>query len=145
MILRRRDDVVANPIWQRYVTEHMTSWLEWLRNIHIASHLELLEKFIDLHPHYVPSRDADSTDTRLVEKLLWNPEFINSLTDKGIQLWVVSNIGEFVDELRVYSDRFVEIKKVCEFIDSHIAWFERVYAFIRGDIVAYLREHGRSI
>ena len=136
---------MGNPIWRHYVTEQMPSWLEWLRNIHIASHLDLLDKFMDLHPHYVPSRDSEGTDTRLVEKLLWNPEFVNSLSDKGVQLWVVSTIGEFVDELRIYADRFIEIKKVCQFLDSRIAWCERVYAFIRAYIVSYLREKGRNI
>ena len=136
---------MGNPVWRRYTTEQMASWLEWWRNIHLRSHLELLEKFIALNPYFVPANDADESDVKLVEKLLWNPEFINGLTDKGVQVWLASTFGDFVDELRIYDERFVEIKRVCDFIDAHLAWFERVYAFIRADIVAYLRENGREI
>lgn len=136
---------MGNPIWRKYISEQITEWLEWLRNIHIRSHFELLEKYIELNPHFVPENHGDETDMRLFEKLLWNPVFINGLTDKGIQVWVSSTIGDFLDELQIYSARFNEINKVCEFMNSHLAWFERSYAFIRADIVSYLREHGRNI
>ena len=133
---------MGNPIWRRYVSEQMTDWLEWLKNIHLRSHFDLIEK----NPHFVPTeQDSTDGDLRLLERLLWNPEFINGLTDKGIQVWVSSTIGDFLDELQIYSSRFTEIQKVSYFLNSHIAWFERVYAFIRADTVTYLREQGRII
>jgi len=138
--------VLNNPIWRKYVSEQMADWLEWLKNIHLRSHFDLLEKFIELNPHFVPTdHDSADRDMRLLERLLWNPEFVNGLTDKGIQVWVSSTIGDFLDELKIYSSRFNEIQKVSDFLNSHIAWFERVYAFIRADTVSYLREQGRII
>tara|TARA_R110002020_G_scaffold313463_3_gene528703 strand:- start:1638 stop:2069 length:432 start_codon:yes stop_codon:yes gene_type:complete len=137
---------MGNPIWRKYIGEQIPQWLEWLKNIHLRSHFDLLEKFIELNPHFVPSNhDSVDGDTKLLEKLLWNPEFVHGLTDKGIQVWVSSTIGEFLDELQIYTTRFPEIKKVSDFFNSHIAWFERSYAFIRADIVSYLRANGRII
>jgi len=136
---------MGNPVWRHYVANHMESWLEWIRNIHLRSHLELFERFIGLNPHFVPSQHEGETEVKLVEKLMWNPEYINSLSDKGIQVWVVSSFSDFIDELRIYGERFREIGAVCDFLDSHLAWFERVYAFVRADIIQYLRNNGRDI
>jgi len=30
-------------------------------------------------------------------------------------------------------------------MDSHLSWFERVYAFGRADIISFLRSEGRNI
>ena len=123
----------------------MESWLDWIRNIHLRSHLELFERFIELNPHFVPSQNESKSEVKLVEKLMWNPEYINSLSDKGLQVWVSSSFADFIDELRIYGGRFSEISKIADFLDSHIAWFERVYAFVRADIIQYLRNLNRNI
>ena len=123
----------------------MESWLDWIRNIHLRSHLELFERFIELNPHFVPSQNERKSEVKLVEKLMWNPEYINSLSDKGLQVWVSSSFADFIDELRIYGERFSEISKIADFLDSHIAWFERVYAFVRADIIQYLRNLNRNI
>jgi hypothetical protein len=105
----------------------------------------LFDKFIDLNPHYVPANDSRDSETKLVEKLMWNPKYINKLSDKGLQVWVSATFADFIDELRPYGDRFKEIYLICNFIESHLMWFERTYAFIRADIVKYLRNEGRDI
>jgi len=136
---------MPNPVWRHYVANHMESWLDWIKNIHLRSHLELFERFIELNPHFVPSQHEGKTEVKLVEKLMWNPEYINSLSDKGLQVWVASSFADFIDELRVYGQRFSEISKISDFLDSNLAWFERVYAFVRADIIQYLRDLNRNI
>ena len=76
---------------------------------------------------------------------MWNPNYINSLSDKGLQVWVSATFADFVDELRPYGGRFNEISKICDFIEGRLMWFERTYAFVRADIVNYLRDLGREI
>lgn len=136
---------MPNPVWKHYTANHIESWLDWIRNIHLRSHLELFERFIKLNPHFVPSQHERKSEAKLVEKLMWNPEYINSLSDKGLQVWVSSSFADFIDELRIYGKRFNEIRKIADFLDSHIAWFERVYAFVRADIIQYLRNLNRNI
>ena len=136
---------MSNLVWKHYVAHHIESWLDWIKNIHLKSHIELFEKFIDLNPHFVPSQHRDDAEVKLIEKLMWNPEFINTLSDKGIAVWVTASFADFIDELRVYSNRFLEIKKICDFLDAHLWWFERIYAFVRADIIEYLRNQGRNI
>ncbi len=136
---------MGNPVWKHYVAHHIESWLDWLKNVHLKSHIELFERFIDLNPHFVPSQHKQDTEVKLIEKLMWNPEYINTLSDKGLQVWVVSSFGDFIDELRFYAPRFNEIEKVCDFLDANLSWFERVYAFVRADIIEFLRNSGRNI
>lgn len=136
---------MGNPVWKHYINHQIESWLDWLNNIHLRSHLELFDRFIDLNPHYVPVKDSNDSETKLIEKLMWNPEYINKLSDKGLQVWVAANFADFIDELRLYGDRFKEISIICDFIESRLMWFERTYAFIRADIVKYLRNEGRDI
>jgi len=136
---------MTNPVWKHYINNQIEEWLDWVKNIHLRSHLELFEKFIDLNPHYVPTRDSKDSEVKLVEKLMWNPNYINSLSDKGLQVWVSATFADFVDELRPYGGRFNEISKICDFIEGRLMWFERTYAFVRADIVNYLRDLGREI
>ena len=44
---------LVNPVWAKYVAEQMPNWLEWFRNIHLKSYVELADKFIQLNPYYV--------------------------------------------------------------------------------------------
>jgi len=136
---------MGNIVYRHYVANQMPDWLEWVKNIHLRSHLELFEKFIELNPHFVPANHQGEAEIKLVEKLMWNPEYINSLSDKGIQVWVAAGFLDFVDELRVYGERFVEVSKICDFLEGNQAWFERTYAFLRADIIEFLRNNGRNI
>ena len=77
--------------------------------------------------------------------MLWNEAFITGLSDKGLAVWANGTVGELVDEMRPYGIKFKEIATVCDFIDSNLTWFERVYAFGRADIINFLREQGRNI
>lgn len=133
----------VNPVWASFVSEQMEEWLEWLRNIHINSYLELSERFMALHPYYIPT-ESDSP-APLFEKLMVNFDFINSLSDKGALVWANSNFLDFVDALRPYGRIYPEIRMVVDFFDQYILWFKRVYQFLRANLILHLRESGRSI
>jgi len=136
---------LPNAVWQRYVAENVEKWLSWCRNVHLPSHIDLMNRFIALNPSYIPSRTPTNSDIALVRDMLWDENFILSLTDKGLSVWANGTIGEWVDELRPYGKKFPEIKDICDFVDSNHSWFERAYAFGRADIILFLREAGRNI
>lgn len=104
-----------------------------------------MNRFVALNPSYIPSPNTTNSDIALVRDMLWDADFILSLTDTGLRVWANGTIGEWVDEMRPYGNKFSEIEDICDFIDANHSWFERVYAFGRADIIRYLREAGRNI
>ncbi len=136
---------MPNLVWRRYVSEMVEKWLRWCRNIHLPSHIDVMQRFIALNPGYIPSSDTTNSDIALVKDMLWDADFLLSLSDRGLQVWANGTIGEFVDEMRPYGRKFPEIRIISDFIDANLSWFERVYAFGRADIIRFLREEGRNI
>jgi hypothetical protein len=136
---------LSNPIWRRYAAEKMADWLQWCRNVHLPSHIDVMSRFIALNPGYIPTRNGKNTDIALVKDMLWDESFLLRLSDKGLKVWANGTVGELIDEMRPYGFKFPEITIVCDFMDSHLTWFERLYAFGRADIILFLREEGRSI
>lgn len=104
-----------------------------------------MSRFIALNPGYIPTRNGKNTDIALVKDMLWDESFLLRLSDKGLKVWANGTVGELIDEMRPYGFKFPEITIVCDFMDSHLTWFERLYAFGRADIILFLREEGRSI
>jgi hypothetical protein len=137
------EDIKLNPIWVRYCSNRMEDWLSWARKVHIRSYVELTERFMDLHPHYIPS----GTESNLVilDKMLMDRDFIESLTDTGIKVWADSNLIDFVRALDIYSSRYPEIKVIVNLFKRRIQWLDRVYRFARAEIIADLRNNDRQI
>ena len=127
------------------MSEMVANWLRWCRNVHLPSHIDVMQRFIALNPGYIPKGDTTNSDIALVKDMLWDEDFILSLSDKGLQVWANGTMGEFVDELRPYGIKFPEIALLSNFMDANLSWFERVYAFGRADIIRFLREEGRNI
>ena len=136
---------LPNLVWRRYVAEMMAQWLRWCRNVHLPSHMDVMNIFIALTPGYIPTRDTTNSDIALVKDMLWDESFLLSLSDKGLQVWANSTVGELIDEMRPYGVKFPEIRVICNFMDANLSWFERVYAFGRADIIKFLRAEGRNI
>ena len=132
-----------NPVWAKFCSDQMEVWLEWLRNIHIQSYMELSEKFMDLNPYYVPIDDEDTTPT--FSKLMVNEAFIDSLSDVGVKVWAESDFTDFIIALYPYSLRYREMRQVVQLFEQNLEWFQRVYRFLRANLIAYLREKGRSV
>jgi hypothetical protein len=133
-----------NPVWKRYVAENVQRWLIWLKNVHLPSYIDLTQRFINLNPAYRPPPENLHDEQDLLRQMLWNEEFIFSLSDKGLLVWANGNVSDLVDELRAYQS-IKEIKIVCDLIESNLSWFERVYSFTRADIISYLRNSGKNI
>ncbi len=132
-----------NPIWVRYTTLHMEDWLRWMRGVHLRSYVELTERFIDLHPHYIPTGKEENLS--LLDNLLMDREFIESLSDTGIKVWADSTLIDFVRVLELYSSRYSEIAMVVNLFKRQIQWLDRLYRFARAEIISELREAGRQI
>ena len=107
--------------------------------------MDVMNRFIALTPGYIPTRDTTNSDIALVKDMLWDESFLLSLSDKGLQVWANSTVGELIDEMRPYGVKFPEIRVICNFMDANLSWFERVYAFGRADIIKFLRAEGRNI
>ncbi|MDA8580424.1 hypothetical protein N9L01_00485 [bacterium] len=136
----------VNPVWASFCARKIEEWIDWMSNIQIDSYLELSERFIALNPHYVPSdNDLASSSGQTFERLMIDEQFISSLSDQGLLVWANSGVGDFVLALDAYSRVSVEIRRVTRFFAKHLHWFERVYAYLRAELIADLREQGRRI
>jgi len=134
----------SNPVWKRYVGENVETWLTWLKNVHLPSYIDLTQRFINLNVAYRPPPESLHDEQDLLRQMLWNEAFIMTLSQKGLLVWANGTVADLVDELRSYQN-IKEIKMVCDFMDSNLLWFERVYAFTRADIISYLRSIGKPI
>lgn len=136
----------VNPVWASFCARKIEEWIDWMSNIQIDSYLELSERFIALNPHYVPSdNDLASSAGQTFERLMIDEQFISSLSDQGLLVWANSGVGDFVLALDAYSRVSIEIRRVTRFFAKHLHWFERVYAYLRAELIADLREQGRRI
>ena len=136
---------MPNPVWRHNVADMIPHWLRWCRNVDLPSHIDVMYRFIALNPGYIPVRATSNPDIAMVRDMLWDEEFLLGLSDKGLAVWANGTVGELIDAMRPYGIKFSEIKKICDFMDSNLTWFERVYAFGRADIIIFLREQGRNI
>ncbi len=140
----RNEALPSNPVWKRYVGENVETWLKWLKNVHLPSYIDLTQRFINLNVAYRPPPESLHDEQDLLRQMLWNEAFIMTLSQKGLLVWANGTVADLVDELRSYQN-IKEIKIVCDFMDSNLLWFERVYAFTRADIISYLRSIGKPI
>jgi hypothetical protein len=123
---------MGNPVWKVFVAEQMEIWLDFFRNNHVESYIDMVEKFIRLHPYYIPDENDLGTDTgNLVKRLLWNENFATKLSDKGLMVWMASPVSDFIEELGVYRHEYSEINRLAGMFSRHSLWFERVYTHMR--------------
>ena len=139
---------MGNPVWRLFIAEQAEEWLEWLKNIHLNSYREMIQRFIYLNPNYVPG-SSPTVETgeisNLFSKLMVNEEFILRLSDTGIVVWMNSNIHDFLDELRPYSVPSKEFKTVYDLISNNDFWFHRQFQFLKQELLEFLAENGRQL
>ena len=123
---------MSNPVWRAFVAHRMKDWLEFFNNNHIESYIRMIEQFIRLNPYYIPtSTDMQTDSANLINKLLWNDEFNESLSKKGMMVWVASPFTDFVEELKIYQNDYKEFAYLVALFTRHTLWFERIYAYLR--------------
>ena len=139
---------MGNPVWRLFIAEQAEEWLEWLKNIHLTSYREMIQRFIYLNPNYVPGSNPllETNDiSNLFTKLMVNKEFILKLSDTGIVVWMNSNIHDFLGELKPYSIASREFKMVYKLILENDFWFHRQFQFLKEELLEFLRENGRQL
>jgi hypothetical protein len=139
---------MGNPVWRLFVAEQAKDWLEWLKNTHLTSYKEIVQRFIYLHPNYVPgsSLGVETHDiSNLFTRLMLNREFILKLSDTGIIVWMNSTIQDFLDELKPYSIVSKEFKIFYDLIENNSFWFHRQFQFLKQELLEFLQENGRQL
>tara|TARA_R110001592_G_scaffold139897_2_gene360374 strand:- start:15277 stop:15696 length:420 start_codon:yes stop_codon:yes gene_type:complete len=139
---------MGNPVWRLFIAEQAEEWLEWLKNIHLNSYQEMIQRFIYFNPHYLPGSrpNMETTDiSGLFTRLMLNREFILKLSDTGIVVWMNSNIHDFLDELKPYSIVSKEFKVFHDLISRNDFWFNRQFQFLKEELLDFLRENGRQL
>ena len=135
-----------NPIWARFVALQMEAWVQWLRNIHIRSYFDMIERFIHLNPYYYPDNSISDSDMgQLFDRMVINKEFMEQISDRGLLVWANSGFPEFVTALKPYGKVYPEIALVTSFFESNLVWFRRIYQFLRAELIMQLRDEGRKI
>lgn len=120
----------------------MPTWLEWIANNPLISHIEMLQRFILTHPYYIPNFDEDNSSTELLMNIFNNEDFINSLSPKGIDIWYHSNISEFKDVLIVYNEKYPDLNLIINLISKYEWWFERTYSEFKKNILIQYQSLG---
>ena len=103
---------MANPVWNKYILTSMPNWLQWFANNHTKAHVQVFEKFLMANPYYLPDIDflENSPDTFILS-LIYDREFINSLSSKGLQVWYYSDFKDFLNTLRPYASKNKDLMK----------------------------------
>ena len=137
---------MTNLVWKRFVTLRMPLWVEWFMNNPVKSHFEVTHRFILTNPYYVPpiEENKDHQEVQnIFSHLMIDREFIDSLSDKGAQVWYDSNFIDFIEEIKPYMKRYEELKMLVSLYNKFPWWFERVYAHLRREMATYLESKGR--
>ena len=103
----------------------------------------MADRFIAFNPFYVPNTEEDRTP--LFDQLMVNEEFLSSLSDTGLSVWANSSFRDFLVALQPYGRVDKQLQYVIDFFETHVAWFSRVYQFVRASAIMELREQGRQI
>jgi len=139
--------LMSNLVWRRFVATQLPDWIAWFKNNHVPSHIVMIQKFIMTHPYFIPNAkevERYAVENELLESLMVNKEFLESLSDKGCEVWYNSTFLEFVDELRPYEGIYKEFKYIVKLFDKYNWWFNRVYLYMRNEIADHLESIGRS-
>ena len=138
---------MTNLVWRRFVATQLPEWVSWFKNHHVPSHIDMIQKFIITHPYFIPYTEEVeqyASDNEFLESLMLNMDFLESLSDKGCEVWYNSTFSEFVDELRPYEEIYKDFKHIIKLFDKYSWWFNRVYLYMRSEIAEYLESIGRS-
>lgn len=138
---------MVNLVWRRFVAIQMPEWVEWFKNHHVPSHIDLIQKFIITHPYFVPHAEVVekyANENGFLDSLLMNKEFLDTLSDKGCEVWYNSTFSDFVNEIRPYREAYRDFQYIINLFDKYLWWFDRVYAYARRDLAEYLEEEGRT-
>ena len=137
---------MSNLVWRKYVINKMPYWVEWFKNNHFQSYIEMLHRFIITNPYYLP-KDNDSALFELGSDLDFfdiDEDFFDSLTDKGLKVWYNSDFQDFMYELQIVGGEQQEIKKLLKLYNRFPWWFNRCYSKVHENLAQYFESEGRN-
>ena len=127
---------MGNPYMESaFVAEQMEVWLDWFRNNHVDSYIDIIEKFIRLHPYYIPNGDDIGNRYR---ELSWNDYYgmrtlRDKLSDKGYESLDGESCFRLYSRIKIcIGHEYSEINGLVGLFSRHSLWFERVYIFTLG-------------
>jgi hypothetical protein len=106
--------------------------------------VHLFEKFIIANPYYLPEiQTIESGGEEFILSLVYDKEFINSLSEKGLQVWYYSDFKDFLNTLRPYATQNKDLMILYNSFLKNIWWFDRVYSSIRNQLAEGLEAEGK--
>lgn len=134
----------TNPIWNRYINLKLEDWLTWIANHSLDAHLGLLRKFILGNPYYIPNLENGIDSDEFLITMLYDEEYLSSLSNKGLSVWYNSDFHDFLQSLMPYTLRNKDLRKLYDFLIKYIWWFDRQYSVIRRYLADKFESEGRS-
>ena len=136
---------MSNPVWKKYILLSMPKWLDWFANNHLPSHIQLFEKFLLANPYYVPNfEELQEGDNEFLLSLIYDEEYLNTLSPKGLSVWYYSDFRDFLQTLKPFCLKNKELKMIYKTFIKNIWWYERVYSIIRVQVAEKLESQGKQ-
>lgn len=135
---------MGNPVWRKYVALQLPRWLEWMANNPAISHVEMIQRFILSNPYYTPDFESLTEVDEVLSLLIVDTEFLESLSDKGAEVWYYSTFSDFVDEVEPFGKYYDDLKLFIRLFKKYIWWFERTYSYFREYLANHLESQGRT-
>ena len=135
---------MGNPVWRKYVALQLPKWLDWMANNPAISHVEMLQRFILSNPYYTPEINGDSEIEEILSLLLIDIEFIESLSNKGAEVWYYSTFSDFTEEIEPFGEYYDDLKLFIRLFKKYNWWFERTYSYFREYLADHLESIGRT-
>jgi|TARA_R110000824_G_scaffold106578_2_gene251817 hypothetical protein len=136
---------MGNPVWNKYILTSLPSWLRWFANNPTKSHIHIFEKFLMANPYYLPIlTELETGEDQFILSLIYNKTFIESLSNKGLQVWYYSDFKDFLNTLKPYTSKSHELRLLYNCFLKNIWWFDRVYSSIRNQLAEELETNGKE-
>ena len=135
----------GNEIWRRFIVNQMPQWLEWLKSIHLPSHIRLWNRYLDITP---PKKAYSSLGGSSDEEQLLSHFFVPSddfweqmerevgeeNTTKMYRLSLSLTMDDFLHDLTLYAQQFPEIRSIYAFMVQRKDWFDILLNHLRSGL-----------
>ena len=97
------------------------------------------------NPYYLPIlTELETGEDQFILSLIYNKTFIESLSNKGLQVWYYSDFKDFLNTLKPYTSKSHELRLLYNCFLKNIWWFDRVYSSIRNQLAEELETNGKE-
>jgi len=135
---------MGNPVWRKYVASKLPLWLDWMVNNPAISHVEMIQRFILSNPYYTPDFTDYNEIDDVLTLLIIDKEFLESLSNKGCEVWYYSTFSDFTEEIEPFGNYYDDLKLFIRLFKKYNWWFERTYSYFREELANHLESQGRT-